>query len=91
MGLSECKEDNSGVLLCIKYSFKACSTFWHCYGFFSIMSSIYQVGSCTFGIVEAMVVITALWFDRGMGSISDASISSIIPIVKKIWSMREKD
>ena len=60
-------------------------------GFYSIMSGRYQVGSCAFGIVEAMVVTTALWSDHGMGSISDVCIPGIIPIFRKIWSMQEND
>lgn len=55
-----------------------------------MVSLIYQVGCCAFGIREAKVVnLTELWSDQVRGRKIDLRSSGAVPTVSKIWSILE--
>ena len=74
-----------------RYSSSAVSIFCLYNGFLSKTSLSSYVASHAFGIVDAMVLKTALWSDHGMGKILEFNISGVIPIGIKMWSILEND
>lgn len=77
-------EQISILVLCFRYSFRACSVIGRWEGCFSSMSGTYHVGSWALGMIEATEVYTTLWSDQGKGMMVDAITSGAIPIVINI-------